>query len=41
MNARIPPGPFRAGRFEVDLAAWRIRRDGSELALTFREFDLP
>jgi DNA-binding response OmpR family regulator len=35
-----PPGPFRAGRFEVDLAARRIRRDGRELALTIREFDL-
>jgi two-component system, OmpR family, response regulator ResD len=35
-----PPAPFRAGRFEVDLAARRIRRDGRELALTIREFDL-
>jgi len=35
-----PPQPLRAGRFEVDLAARRIRRDGGELALTGREFDL-
>jgi DNA-binding response OmpR family regulator len=34
------PEPFRAGRFEVDVAARRIRRDGCELALTIREFDL-
>jgi len=36
----MPPEPFRAGRFEVDVAARRIRRDGHELALTIREFDL-
>jgi two-component system, OmpR family, response regulator ResD len=35
-----PPQPFRAGRFEVDVAARRIRRDGRELTLTVREFDL-
>ena len=35
-----PPQPFRAGRFEVDVAARRIRRDGCELVLTVREFDL-
>jgi two-component system response regulator ResD len=35
-----PPEPFRAGRFEVDVAARRIRRDGSEMSLTIREFDL-
>jgi len=35
-----PPQPFRAGRFEVDVAARRIRRDGREVALTIREFDL-
>ena len=35
-----PPVPFRAGRYEVDVAARRIRRDGRELALTVREFDL-
>ena len=34
------PEPFRAGRFEVDVAARRIRRDGHDLALTLREFDL-
>jgi two-component system, OmpR family, response regulator ResD len=35
-----PPEPFRAGRFEVDMAGRRIRRDGRALALTIREFDL-
>jgi DNA-binding response OmpR family regulator len=35
-----PTAPFRAGSFEVDIAARRIRRDGRELALTIREFDL-
>jgi two-component system, OmpR family, response regulator ResD len=35
-----PPEPFRAGRFEVNVAARRIRRDDRELALTIREFDL-
>jgi len=35
-----PPKPLRAGRFEVDMAARRIRQDGRELALTVREFDL-
>jgi two-component system response regulator ResD len=35
-----PPPPLRAGRYEVDLAARRIRRDGRALALTGREFDL-
>jgi len=35
-----PPEPFRAGRFEVDVAARQIRRDGRDLALTLREFDL-
>jgi two-component system, OmpR family, response regulator ResD len=35
-----PPEPFRAGRFEVDVAGRRIRRDGQALALTIREFDL-
>jgi DNA-binding response OmpR family regulator len=39
-TATAPPQPFRAGRFEVDVAARRIRRDGSELTLTIREFDL-
>jgi DNA-binding response OmpR family regulator len=36
----VPQEPFSAGRFEVDVAARRIRRDGRELALTIREFDL-
>jgi len=37
----IPPPPlFRAGCFEVDIAARRIRQDDRELALTVREFDL-
>ncbi|HEX6523570.1 MAG TPA: response regulator transcription factor, partial [Streptosporangiaceae bacterium] len=35
-----PPPPLRAGRYEVDLAARRIRRDGCALPLTGREFDL-
>jgi len=35
-----PPPPFRAGSFEVDVAARRIRQDDHELALTVREFDL-
>jgi two-component system, OmpR family, response regulator ResD len=35
-----PPEPFRAGRFEVDVAARRIRLDDRDLALTVREFDL-
>jgi len=35
-----PPEPFRSGRFEVDVAARQIRRDGQDLALTQREFDL-
>ena len=39
-TATAPPQPFRAGRFEVDVAARRIRRDGRELVLTIREFDL-
>ena len=39
-DAAAPPVPFRAGRYEVDLAARRIRRDEAELALTVREFDL-
>jgi DNA-binding response OmpR family regulator len=38
--ATVPPQPFRAGRFEVDVAARRIRRDDRELALTMREFGL-
>ncbi len=35
-----PPGPRRVGRFELDVAGRRIRKDGAELALTGREFDL-
>jgi two-component system, OmpR family, response regulator ResD len=35
-----PPQPFHAGRFEVDVAAHRIRRDGRDVPLTVREFDL-
>jgi DNA-binding response OmpR family regulator len=35
-----PSEPFHAGRFEVDVAARRIRRDDRELELTVREFDL-
>jgi DNA-binding response OmpR family regulator len=32
--------PLRSGRIEVDVAARRARRDGRELSLTVREFDL-
>jgi len=32
--------PLRSGRIEVDLAARRARKDGRELPLTVREFDL-
>ncbi len=39
-DAAAPPVPFRARRYEVDVAARRLRRDGAELALTVREFDL-
>ena len=35
-----PPPPFRAGSFEVDIAARRIKQNDHELALTVREFDL-
>ncbi|HTU08319.1 MAG TPA: response regulator transcription factor [Trebonia sp.] len=35
-----PPPPFRAGSFEVDIAARRITQNDRELALTVREFDL-
>ena len=40
-SAEAPaPEPYRAGRFEVDVVARRIRRDGQDLTLTVREFDL-
>jgi len=32
--------PLRSGRIEVDVASRRARRDGRELSLTVREFDL-
>ncbi len=35
-----PPQPVRSGRLEVDVAARRVCRDGCELELTVREFDL-
>jgi two-component system, OmpR family, response regulator ResD len=35
-----PSPPLRSGRIEVDLAARRARKDGRELPLTVREFDL-
>jgi two-component system, OmpR family, response regulator ResD len=35
-----PPQPVRSGRLEVDVAARRVCRDGRELELTVREFDL-
>ena len=34
------PRPLRSGGLEIDVAARRARRDGAELALTLREFDL-
>jgi two-component system, OmpR family, response regulator ResD len=34
------PQPVRSGALEVDVAARRARRDGQELDLTVREFDL-
>jgi two-component system response regulator ResD len=36
----VTPRPVRSGRLEVDVAARRARRDGRELDLTVREFDL-
>jgi two-component system, OmpR family, response regulator ResD len=36
----IAAPPVRSGRLEVDAAARRVRRDGRELDLTVREFDL-
>jgi two-component system response regulator ResD len=35
-----PSAPLRSGPIEVDVAARRARRDGRELTLTVREFDL-
>jgi DNA-binding response OmpR family regulator len=37
---QAPPESFCSGRFEVDVTARWIRRDGRDLALTVREFDL-
>lgn len=34
------PARFRVGRCEIDLAAHRVTRDGEEVRLTRREFDL-
>ena len=34
------PRPLRSGRLEIDVAARRARKDGRELNLTVREFDL-
>jgi DNA-binding response OmpR family regulator len=34
------PGTLRAGDIEVDVAARRVRRDGADVDLTVREFDL-
>jgi two-component system, OmpR family, response regulator ResD len=39
-NPAATPQPVRSGRLEVDVAARRARRDGRELDLTVREFDL-
>jgi DNA-binding response OmpR family regulator len=38
--AAATPHLVRSGRLEVDVAARRARRDGEELELTVREFDL-
>jgi two-component system, OmpR family, response regulator ResD len=39
-GAAATPRPLRSGGLEIDVAARRARRDGHELALTVREFDL-
>jgi two-component system response regulator ResD len=39
-GAAAAPPPLRSGPVEVDVAARRARRDGRELDLTVREFDL-
>jgi DNA-binding response OmpR family regulator len=39
-GATATPRPLRSGGLEIDVAARRARRDGGELALTVREFDL-
>jgi two-component system response regulator ResD len=39
-GAMPPQRPLRSGQIEVDVSARRARRDGRELALTVREFDL-
>jgi DNA-binding response OmpR family regulator len=39
-QAVATPPPVRSGRLEVDVAARRARREGLELDLTVREFDL-
>jgi two-component system response regulator ResD len=39
-TAAAVPQPVRSGQLEVDVAARRARRDGRELDLTVREFDL-
>jgi DNA-binding response OmpR family regulator len=36
----LPPTPLLSGPIEVDVAARRARKDGHELPLTVREFDL-
>ena len=38
--AATPPAPLRSGGVEVDVAARRASRDGRELTLTVREFNL-
>jgi len=39
-TAAVVPQPVRSGRLEVDVTARRALRDGLELDLTVREFDL-
>jgi two-component system, OmpR family, response regulator ResD len=39
-GATVTPRPLRSGGLEIDVAARRARKDGGELSLTVREFDL-
>ena len=39
-GATVMPRPLRSGGLEIDVAARRARKDGGELNLTVREFDL-
>ena len=39
-RSTVAPPPLRSGGLEIDVAARRARKDGGELSLTVREFDL-